>query len=467
MSSGPDRAKVDAAAGQVPGYSPTPRVRRLSLGLGLPNKRWRFFLLYCLETLFAYGYVILRGARPGFWVGPHDFTSFYTGALMLRQGLGSRLYDLAAQAQVQQALLRPYGWVFADGLLPYIYPPFLAVLFVPLTWVSLQWAFILWNLANLALIITTVALLLAQWRRLSPGYLAISTVIALAFIPVFQGVRNGQSSFLVLLALTLTYVAQAKKHEALSGLALAFGLIKPQLVVLFVLWLLVRRRWRALLAFGAAAIALLFVSCGITGSDGLMAYLPLTRQMLAWDGRYGIYPAVMPNLRGTVVRLSHLHQAWQGSPPSTLATMLANVLFALPILWLLFLGWRTSRQGSMGAEDLCFAQTISAGLLLSPHLYGHDLSLLVLGGFLLTRRLLAAGRLRAAWRVTVLGHAGLFVSVYLGMDWQAQVGMLLLLGLMVFTQMELASQHRSDVAANTATQSVPPRDPGSAEGRPE
>ena len=328
----------------APGAATVPRV-------GLAQQRWRFFLLYCLVTLFAYGNVMLRGARPGFWVGPHDFTSFYTGALMLRQGLGSRLYDLAVQAQVQQTLLRPYGWVFVDGLLPYNYPPFLAILFVPLTWVSLQWAFILWSLANLALIITAVALLLAQWRRLSPGYLAICVVIALTFFPVFQGLFNGQSSFLVLLALTLTYVAQARKHEALSGVALAFGLVKPQLLILFVLWLLVRRRWRALLAFGATAIALLLVSWAITGTDGLMAYLPLTRQMLAWDGRYGITPAMMPNLRGTVVRLSHLYQAWHGSPPSTLATMLANALFALPVLWLVVLGLvdlSTGRRGGRG-----------------------------------------------------------------------------------------------------------------------
>ena len=190
--------------------------------------------------------------------------------------------------------------------------------------------------------------------------------------------------------------------------------------------------------------------------------------MLAWDGRYGITPAMMPNLRGAVVRLSHLYQAWHGSPPSTLATMLANVLFALPVLWLLFLGWRTSRRGDAGAEHLCFAQTISAGLLLSPHLNGHDLSLLVLGGFLLTRHLLSAGRHLAAWRVAVWGHAGLFVSHYLGLVWQAQVGMLLLLGLMVFTQIELASQLRSAVMANTGVQGGGPHHaPGSGEGRPE
>src|SRR5512147_120567 len=92
-----------------------------------PIKSRRYFLAYCLGCCLGFcGYWFSR-TSPGFpFGGPSDFTTFYTGALIIRSGNAQQLYDLITQAGVQKSLLLPYGWLFKDGLLPYIYPPFFA-----------------------------------------------------------------------------------------------------------------------------------------------------------------------------------------------------------------------------------------------------------------------------------------------------------------------------------------------------
>src|SRR5205085_7075704 len=70
-----------------------------------------------------------------------------------------RLYDYALQAERQRALLG--GWTFPGGLLPFNYPPQVALLFAPVAALPLRTAFHLWSLGQAALLVWLMRIL---WR---------------------------------------------------------------------------------------------------------------------------------------------------------------------------------------------------------------------------------------------------------------------------------------------------------------
>ena len=111
-----------------------------------------------------------------FWLA--DFSSYYTGWYMVREGQAAHLYDLEWQARYQQQGLE--GRSFADGLLPFIYPPHTVVPFLPLAGLPRPTAFWLWTLLQIVLL----AWLLRQMWQLARAWepperwLLVSAVVA-------------------------------------------------------------------------------------------------------------------------------------------------------------------------------------------------------------------------------------------------------------------------------------------------
>src|SRR5213596_3717004 len=75
----------------------------------------------------------IRGGRIG-----GDLPSFYAGARIVAAGDLAKLYDAAAQEAAETDLL-----LAASGRLPFPYPPYVAVAYVPLTWVPFKAAYAL------------------------------------------------------------------------------------------------------------------------------------------------------------------------------------------------------------------------------------------------------------------------------------------------------------------------------------
>ena len=397
-----------------------------------------FFLGYCVAMILVYALWVPTMAQPGFPVwGPGDFTAFYTAAHIIRDGNAHRLYDLSLQTQVQQRFLVPHGWTFLDGLLPYNNPPFFAAIFVPLSFLPLAWAFHVWNIVNIILIIASIKLLLHHQRRRSNGDLIAASLAVFAFFPVLQGLVNGQSSFLLLFTLVLTYLALKSKQDYLAGATLALALIKPQLVVVIVAIMLYRRRWRTLLALSVTAVVLLLASLVIVGVDGVMDYAGLIRQMLGSDSFHGLHPAPMPNLRGTVYRFGQLYHTYFGVKPSSVTLKAVTLLLSVPVFVLVLRIWKGPWDATSHRFDLRFSQTVVGTLLLSPHLYSHDLTLLILVGFLLVNCFAREASNVRAHRMIAIAHvAAVLPFIFWGGGGQAQIIAFLLVWFMIMMAKE-------------------------------
>src|SRR5947207_1981556 len=114
------------------------RIAALALGLGL-----------AMATVIGpCWWSIVRYHNPSCSAYKPDFISLYTGAKLMQMDRAS-LYNLEQQRLVQEPIDPSRGaWV-----LPYFYPPFFAVVLMPLAWMSFSMAFVAMTLINLILLI--------------------------------------------------------------------------------------------------------------------------------------------------------------------------------------------------------------------------------------------------------------------------------------------------------------------------
>jgi len=117
-------------------------------------------------------------------------------------------------------------------------------------------------------------------------------------------------------------------------------------------------------------------------------------------------PTLMPNLRGTAYRFAEWLGLQTGEDIIPMWLSLLTLVCGLLIFMFLLGIWR--REWRLGPDnlDLCVAQMLICSLLLSPHLNGHDLSLLVLAGFVVARYLEHKRKDTERNAVIFLGHIG-------------------------------------------------------------
>jgi len=147
--------------------------------------------------------------------GYPDFTIFYSAGKIVRQGLGSKLYDEQTQYRVQQEFAA--GVSIRQGPLPYNHPPFEALIFVPFTWLPYFTAYLLWDLVNLLILVALPSLLRPHVPLLQRVPVAGWLFVSLAFFPVFVALLQGQDIILLLLLFTLAFVSLKSRADFAAG----------------------------------------------------------------------------------------------------------------------------------------------------------------------------------------------------------------------------------------------------------
>jgi hypothetical protein len=302
--------------------------------------------LAALNCLLLLAYL---GTHPQF---PGDFCAFYTGAHIYRQN-PSHLYDLAAQRQVEQAL------VGRDDI-PFNHPPYELIVWLPLAGFSFHAAFWIWRVASLGL------LAVASWllaRTLCPRIKVTAVfIIAIAFFPVPYCLWMGQDSVLLLALFAACVWFFDQGSDFMAGLVLGLGFFKFELVLpiaaVYFLW----RRWRFLAGLLCSGVAVSAVSLAMVGSSGMVQLVELVIQGQA-SQHMAVHPVMMPNLRGMIALV----------PMATPAvrTILVLILSA----GLLLVGASTS---SSPAPARALASLVCFAVLASFHLNLHDFTLLLL-----------------------------------------------------------------------------------------
>lgn len=406
-----------------------------------PKPSWRFRASLVLHlTLFALWVVVLIQvlASQRLWEG--DFPMYYTGFRIIADGRSQDLYDPDVQRDYQQAILTESQQAsgdtrkraYADGWLPYNYPPHTALLGFWVAAFELDTAMWIWTavqLLLLGLLAFWVWKLTAAWER-PERLFALSAL--LAYLPWLRSVQYGQLTLVVVIVLVAVYRLLAARRDATGGGIWLLGTIKPQLVLMPGLGVPLLKRWRALAVMVGVGLAWALTATLILGFDSWLGFLQMLDRVVGFTDQYGFRPDEMMNLRGLIWPLF-------GDAHAGLVNTLATVFLGLAVLASAVVWWRlgSSEQPRFG---LAFSATMLLGVFFSPHLYVQDTLLCVLPAILLYDHLRTAAPARARWlsRLVTIGLLAFVFDIFQEKSWGLpRLPQLWVLGLTAWTLVEL------------------------------
>lgn len=312
------------------------------------------FVEYFLLGMWWWGNHVLKNATipsPG-W----DLAVFWSASRVALDHGAAAAYDWALLRAAEAAILPPS--VFG----PFPYPPTFLLLIYPLGLLSFGGAFAAFSVAGV------LAYLVMLRSTLMPA--RVSWIIpAIAFPGVWATLLAGQNSLFTVAAAGAALVL-LKRSPIAAGACIALLCIKPQLGVLFPLYLLCGRQWRALVSaafFSLLYVALSWLAFGTQTFVAAAQSLAMFRHAVAENGGVVLYGA--PTVFGL------LRSAGYSTTVSYLAHGSVATLVVAGCVWL----WRSNCR-----QELHAASVIIATLVAQPYLMYYDLAWLAVPLALLT-----------------------------------------------------------------------------------
>jgi hypothetical protein len=219
---------------------------------GVNRTGWLVLLLLALSS----GYFIARGPVRAL-DQTVDLPTFYAATRVWM--MGQNPYD---QPTTQRIYEEADGSEYVVAIC--MNPPCFFPLLAPLAAVSYpvaQWAMVLINIVSLLVAGWTFGRAAGLLDHPKLRWLWWGAILALA--PVHTTISQGQHGLLVMALLGLALLADESRRDVVVGLCLAIAAaLKPQMVLLFGVYYLLRGRWRVCAAGAIASILLLTLGIG-------------------------------------------------------------------------------------------------------------------------------------------------------------------------------------------------------------
>ncbi|HKT01110.1 MAG TPA: glycosyltransferase 87 family protein, partial [Rugosimonospora sp.] len=274
--------------------------------------------------------------------------------------------------------------------LGFTYPPFAALLMYPMAWLGLRSTIAaMWIVSLVALVFTTVWLLVPVadrhgWPRWFTVCLALPIISWLE--PIRETVTFGQINLALAFLILADLLVLAPRGSRFTGVGIGLAAAIKLTPAIFILYLLLSRRYRAAAVAAGTAVGATLVAAAFRFHDSWQYWTSVL-----WDsGRVGNVELV-PNqsLLGGLSRLADPHKA-----PAVIWALLALVALCFGM-------WRAARVARAGDEVTGLTLAGVTGTLISPvswqhHLYWFVPALVVLLDVAATRR-------RAGWPYAAFG----------------------------------------------------------------
>ena len=261
--------------------------------------------------------------------------------------------------------------------LPYLNPPQLAWLVVPLSWLPYGIAAAVWGLLLLAAMALT-------WYLAAPGTHQLKLIHLLAIatlLPVFVSVLIGQVSLVIVVLVALAWWLIERDRPWLAGATLGLIALKPQLAFLVPIALLIAGYWRVFLGWLA-----------VTGVFLISALL-------------AVGPSIVHQVTESLARVHGIPGPVQMSLERQLPVPVAAVGMVIVAAIALVIIRRWNGAGS----SIPIAIGLLSSMLLSPYINFYDLSAPVLAAWLVLRT--------SPPRWQQLSIAALYLPLYLAPIW--------------------------------------------------
>ncbi len=197
-----------------------------------------------------------------------DFAAFYTAGESVAAGLSPYNNYVTNEPPLWDGVTR-------DVHSRFYYPPLTATFFVPLTAIPYAQAKVIWMALSMGCVVLALGM---TWRHLRlparPEHLLFASLLVLLFFPLITLFERGQidAFTLLLLAAAIPLLDTGNSRQIFAGFLLATAtLLKPYCVV-FVPFLLLRRRWAALAGYAAGGLLFLSLSLFANGPRVVLDY---------------------------------------------------------------------------------------------------------------------------------------------------------------------------------------------------
>lgn len=276
-----------------------------------------------------------------------DFSHYWVASSLAKAGDPGAVYNFQEFLAAQEAFFK------VKFPLPWLYPPTYLLLVLPLAFLPYLPALAVW-------LVVTLGAYLAVVRRIAPHPLTLW--LALAFPGTFQNFFHGQNGFMSA-ALLGGGLLLLNRSPLTGGFLLGLLSYKPHLWVLVPLALVAGRRWRALMAAMAAALAMVLASWLVLGQQVWIAYwhnISLPMKLLG--------EGFLPTDKMVTV-FSALLQFGTGLVTALVVQTVIMIAVGGAIFWL----WRRETAFAVQASGL-----VLGILLFTPYSFSYDLVLLAI-----------------------------------------------------------------------------------------
>lgn len=314
-----------------------------------------------------------------------DFPAFYGAGTIVADGAIDDLWDLEVQQAAQADLLGD-----EDGFIMFPYAPHVAAAYAPLAELPYRAAYAVHTALMVGFLVGALHLL-RPVLSVVDRYFPLTLAAVLTAYPVFVGVGGGQNTALTLFLIAAVWRTLADDREALTGLAVAVLLFRPQYALPLIGLLFLGRHWRALRWAGVGAAGVWLANAALIGPAWTTTWLDAVQPLLEADAEV--------NAANEIAPIGFLHALW--GTESTLALLLGGAVSVAVVATLVAVWWRSRLD--LGAR---MAITTAGLLLVGPHTIYYDSSLLLFATLLLVDRGLLDRRATIAIWALGLVHLG-------------------------------------------------------------
>lgn len=256
-----------------------------------------------------------------------DFCAYWSaGQIIQKHGIAD-VYNLDILQKTQREIQIRFKPNSDNYVIEVPYLPFFILYWHLFSFIDLPISYLLWTAVNLLGFVFYLIFFIRQTNNSAKPWQLI--LLASVSLPLFKNLLYGQLNVFLAICAGEFMRALLSKKDIKAGLWLGGWLLKPQLLILILPFLLIRKYFKTLLGFFSAALVIFGASFTMIGVDGFMAFKDI---LLGSAGGAGASsPLTMMNWRALGLHLGSIISPTGGWVVAIIGTFLttAAALFLL------------------------------------------------------------------------------------------------------------------------------------------
>jgi len=352
----------------------------------------KIYALYLL--LVAAGFWVYRIHRKRFLIVV--FTAVLPAFLWFVSEPAWPFDDLKAYYSAGQQILKDPSALYERVEKGFVNIPAVALLFVPLTWFGLPAA------AGIMIVIGFIAVIVSCFLLIHAHGKPFLLIFLFAMNgPLINSIREGNTTHVLLLFLVAALLCLERKRETIAGCILGLAAIIKIPLILFGVYLLLRKRWKAATGFWIALVGTVSLSLVLFGPELHTAWFDQCVRPFAGKpmGAFNVQ-----SIDGTLARLL-LHAdswSWQPVEPNSIYVWVRPMILLLLFVPAFWISFRAEKPESADHLWLEFSIVLCLCLLTSPISWTHYYLLLLIPLSLLWSGKLVIFRNAPSWVLILL-----------------------------------------------------------------